>query len=611
MENDAGKDDNDDLSEEEWRKRLQPKCTPAQILEILRSENGDADCVVISELDSYDDNNWLVSVDRVKRLLKVHNGVESDDHRVAPATSVITLQDDMMHTLQKHGIDSSFPVSPLTFHTLPVRDGTTHTLAVRSLRWVEGTPMSDLRDSSVETLCEAGRLLGTVCVALDPVPGGERYHAWDGRHTADLRSFTQYVTDPTKRAMVETVLDRFEREVLPDAARFRTGVLQADFNDANIIMREGRVSGVIDFGDAVRSWRVLDVTLSMAYAMLSVYGKTGHSLGAAAAVLRGFHSVYPLTALERRHVRLLMTCRLACSVTLGAFSLQQNPANSAYLLLHAQPAWDALTMLTCSDNLPLLESSIDNLFDLACDGDFTVAQDGKVSCADISMADPHVMDVLRSCRPIPPTIVSSPSLVENKPVITFVTGNKKKLEEVKRILSSSDVSGDLPFHITNHKIDLPELQGDPVEVATEKCKLAAEALGGQPVVTEDTSLCYNALHGLPGPYIKWFLDKCGHDGLNRMLDGYEDKSGYAQTVVACTTTGRAEDIVVFDGRTNGTIVRARGALDFGWDPIFEPKEQQQGGDKKKTYAEMSGEEKDGISHRSRAFLQLREYLLNL
>uniref|UniRef100_A0A061R890 Ham1 family non-canonical purine ntp pyrophosphatase n=1 Tax=Tetraselmis sp. GSL018 TaxID=582737 RepID=A0A061R890_9CHLO len=36
-------------------------------------------------------------------------------------------------------------------------------------------------------------------------------------------------------------------------------------------------------------------------------------------------------------------------------------------------------------------------------------------------------------------------------------------------------------------------------------------------MTEDTSLCFNALGGLPGPYIKWFLEKCGHDGLNRML----------------------------------------------------------------------------------------------
>ena len=145
--------------------------------------------------------------------------------------------------------------------------------------------------------------------------------------------------------------------------------------------------------------------------------------------------------------------------------------------------------------------------------------------------------------------------------MTFVTGNKKKLEEVQRILSVD--GGGLPFELTNRKLDLPELQGnDPAEIAIEKCKLAAEEIQG-PVFTEDTSLCFNALNGMPGVYIKWFLEKCGHDGLNRMVDGFEDRSAYAQTIIAFTT-GVGEEVHVFDGRTDGNIVEARGPLDFGW-----------------------------------------------
>jgi len=84
-----------------------------------------------------------------------------------------------------------------------------------------------------------------------------------------------------------------------------------------------------------------------------------------------------------------------------------------------------------------------------------------------------------------------------KPVITFVTGNKNKLEEVKQILSSHGEAS-TPFEITNKKIDLPELQGrDPVKIAKEKCRLAAKNINGA-VFTEDTSLCFNALNGLPG-----------------------------------------------------------------------------------------------------------------
>ena len=82
----------------------------------------------------------------------------------------------------------------------------------------------------------------------------------------------------------------------------------------------------------------------------------------------------------------------------------------------------------------------------------------------------------------------------SRPVVTFVTGNAKKLEEVRAILGGDA----LPVRIVSQKLDLPELQGEPEEISSEKCRLAAEQVGG-PVFVEDTSLCFNALGGLPGP----------------------------------------------------------------------------------------------------------------
>jgi inosine triphosphate pyrophosphatase len=55
---------------------------------------------------------------------------------------------------------------------------------------------------------------------------------------------------------------------------------------------------------------------------------------------------------------------------------------------------------------------------------------------------------------------------------------------------------------------------------------------------EDTCLCFNAYKGLPGPYIKWFLEKLGHDGLNKMLVGFDDHSAYAQCTYAYTPGAR-------------------------------------------------------------------------
>ena len=90
---------------------------------------------------------------------------------------------------------------------------------------------------------------------------------------------------------------------------------------------------------------------------------------------------------------------------------------------------------------------------------------------------------------------------------------------------------------------------------------------GGAVMVEDTSLCFNALNGLPGPYIKWFMDKVGHDGLNKMLVGFDDKTAYAQCIFAYTE-GEDKPVQLFVGRTPGKIVPPRGPTTFGWDAIF-------------------------------------------
>ncbi|KAF7837353.1 inosine triphosphate pyrophosphatase [Senna tora] len=189
-------------------------------------------------------------------------------------------------------------------------------------------------------------------------------------------------------------------------------------------------------------------------------------------------------------------------------------------------------------------------------------------------------------------------LVLSQPV-TFVTGNAKKLEEVRAILGQS-----IPFQ--SLKLDLPELQGEPEEISKEKARLAAAQVNG-PVLVEDTCLCFNALKGLPGRYdililnvVKWFLQKIGHEGLNNLLMAYDDKSAYALCAFSFAA-GPDYEPIAFIGKTLGKIVPARGPNDFGWDPIFQPDGFEQ------TYAEMAKEEKNKISHRFKALDMVKSH----
>ena len=67
------------------------------------------------------------------------------------------------------------------------------------------------------------------------------------------------------------------------------------------------------------------------------------------------------------------------------------------------------------------------------------------------------------------------------------------------------------MQVVSKNIDLPEYQGEATEVAIKKCEEAARHIQG-PVLVDDTSLCINAMGGLPGPYVKWFEKKIGPEG---------------------------------------------------------------------------------------------------
>uniref|UniRef100_A0A1I7X3Q2 Inosine triphosphate pyrophosphatase n=1 Tax=Heterorhabditis bacteriophora TaxID=37862 RepID=A0A1I7X3Q2_HETBA len=177
--------------------------------------------------------------------------------------------------------------------------------------------------------------------------------------------------------------------------------------------------------------------------------------------------------------------------------------------------------------------------------------------------------------------------------------------------------------VHNIDLDVSEYQGEPEYIAERKCYEAAKSING-PVLVEDTSLCFNAMGGLPGPYVKWFLKKIGPTGLHQMLAGFHDKTAYAQCIFAYTE-GKNQPVHIFNGRLlkckaklfmfkhlmfyslgkcSGKIVYPRGINKFGWDPCFEPDGFNE------TYAEMDRDVKNTISHRAKALELVKKFFEN-
>jgi non-canonical purine NTP pyrophosphatase (RdgB/HAM1 family) len=175
--------------------------------------------------------------------------------------------------------------------------------------------------------------------------------------------------------------------------------------------------------------------------------------------------------------------------------------------------------------------------------------------------------------------------------ILLVTGNENKLREWQRQMPDD-------VELTSIDIDLPEIQSDDSEeIVADKAKRAYEA-AGMPVVVEDVSAELEHLNGLPGPFIKFFMKRLGNDALYQLAT----HEGEAATISCAVAYYDGENLITLRGDVKGTVVAPRGGDGFGFDITFVP----DGYDK--TYAEMTGSEKDAVSHRQKAIKMLVDRL---
>ena len=175
----------------------------------------------------------------------------------------------------------------------------------------------------------------------------------------------------------------------------------------------------------------------------------------------------------------------------------------------------------------------------------------------------------------------------------FVTGNQDKVDYLAKMLG---------LELEHHKVSLDEIQSaNPREIVEHKVRQAYEILK-QPVLVEDVSLSFTALAGLPGPFVKFFVDAPnGMEIMCRMLDGFDDRSAYATT-----TYGYFDGSEVFfnEGRIDGAVAQTpRGDGGYGWDKIFEPS-----GYDGRTRAELNADEDRETYIKGRDFEGLKAFL---
>lgn len=193
--------------------------------------------------------------------------------------------------------------------------------------------------------------------------------------------------------------------------------------------------------------------------------------------------------------------------------------------------------------------------------------------------------------------------------IVLATRNKKKLEEILRIISGKNVL----FQTLDDFPDFPEIKEDGSRFEENAVKKAVAAAGftGRPAIADDSGLEVFALNGAPGVYSARYAgdesdDKKNVDKLLNEMRNFKDeerKARFVCTIAFAFPDGRCN---VFDGYVNGMIAQEpKGSYGFGYDPVFYPDGFN------RTFAEMTASEKDSLSHRKMAIEKLYKYLKSI
>jgi Ser/Thr protein kinase RdoA (MazF antagonist) len=209
------------------------------------------------------------------------------------------------------------------------------------LSFVEGDVLDDLSDISVNLLKNIGFSVAEFDLAVQDFehPAAHRNHRWNLADTGRHKDKTELLEDPQKRLLLAWAFDAWAG-VGPELEKLPRQLIHGDANPENILVKDDRVSGLVDFGDCCINPTVCDLAICLAYLMMG----REDPLATAALVADAYHEHRPLSSRERIALFPLVCGRLATTIAISTGRRLVDPDNPNWFGTE-QPAWELLRFL--------------------------------------------------------------------------------------------------------------------------------------------------------------------------------------------------------------------------------------------------------------------------
>ncbi len=259
--------------------------------------------------------------------------------KLCPKTHVdVALEDAVLHRLASAGLPVPTPLPTRSGHASTSFEHPTGTTTARVQAHLPGTQWRCV-PSRPRLLEDIGRRLAQLHLALDGFApdGADRSHTWDLTRAQQHRPSVELVGDPELRQILDSVMQLHSAVVLPGLSECPGGLLHGDANDENLLIEDESVVGIVDFGDCLAGPYVVDLGITVAYAMQ----QDDCDLQSIAHLVGGYHAVRPLLTRELDLVVPIGLARLATSALIGAHRARIDPDHATWQS-HADSTTDAL-----------------------------------------------------------------------------------------------------------------------------------------------------------------------------------------------------------------------------------------------------------------------------
>lgn len=214
---------------------------------------------------------------------------------------------------------------------------------LRVMRFMPGDLLAH-QEASAGQLQLLGSSLARVGLALQDFdhPRADRLLLWDLKHFHRMRPLLNHVDEQQRRSLAEDIFDQFDEKVVPLLDSLTSQVVHGDFSPFNVLVNPNRpdyVTGIIDFGDVVRTPVIFDISVTMANLLgTGPSSPWQHALH----VMDGYRSIRSLPDQELEALIVSAQARLLLRALITRWRASQLPQRRDYLLSHSKPDWDRL-----------------------------------------------------------------------------------------------------------------------------------------------------------------------------------------------------------------------------------------------------------------------------